>query len=202
MCDADKLTVSEYILPYDSTTVSTYSNQISEAWYGFNKAHDGLETTKLLSLYSVESRQPIAFTKQLFPTTGSACPFDTNTHGITVTVMQEFSRAGKYASRKKGLSESDEKTFRCRETIEFFFDSAGRKPTVTAPECGQAPAVQHNVFPKKGKIHFIFFICYNQSIQKIHNKKSVVGGNYHGKINHQLLRTQRKSPSQNNSRIY
>lgn len=52
------------LLAYDSTTVSTYSNQISEARYGFNKAHDGLETIKLLSLYSVESRQPVAFTKQ------------------------------------------------------------------------------------------------------------------------------------------
>lgn len=52
------------LLAYDSTTVSTYSSQISEARYGFNKAHDGLETVKLLSLYSVETRQPVAFTKQ------------------------------------------------------------------------------------------------------------------------------------------
>lgn len=51
------------LLAYDSTTISTYSGQISEARYGFNKAHDGLETVKLLSLYSIESRQPVAFTK-------------------------------------------------------------------------------------------------------------------------------------------
>ena len=52
------------LLAYDSTTVSTYSGRISEARYGFNKAHDGLETVKLLSLYSIKTRQPVAFTKQ------------------------------------------------------------------------------------------------------------------------------------------
>lgn len=31
---------------------------------GFNKAHDGLKTIKLLTLYSIDSRQPIALTKQ------------------------------------------------------------------------------------------------------------------------------------------
>lgn len=49
---------------YDSTTISTYSSGQSDARYGFNKASDGLKTVKLLSLYSIESRQPIAFTKQ------------------------------------------------------------------------------------------------------------------------------------------
>ena len=52
------------LLAYDSTTISTYSGQISEARYGFNKAHDGRETVKLLALYSVGTRQPVAFTKQ------------------------------------------------------------------------------------------------------------------------------------------
>ena len=52
------------LLAYDSTTVSTYSGRISEARYGFNKAHDGLETIKLLALYSIQTRQPVAFTKQ------------------------------------------------------------------------------------------------------------------------------------------
>ena len=51
-------------LAYDSTTISTYSENQIEARYGFNKAHDGLKTIKLLTLYSIESRQPIAFTKQ------------------------------------------------------------------------------------------------------------------------------------------
>lgn len=183
------------LLAYDSTTVSTYSNQISEARYGFNKAHDGLETIKLLSLYSVESRQPVAFTKQPgnqpdvitienalkqlqvlginkaeivtdngyysgknlaellhahfdfitlikvsikwvrkeldsrldeFRTTGSACPFDTNTHGITVTLMQEFSRARKYASQKKGLSEGEAETFRRRIYLHLYFNPLRR----------------------------------------------------------------------------
>ena len=51
-------------LAYDSTTVSTYSQNQNEARYGFNKAGDGLKTIKFLTLYSIESRQPIAFTKQ------------------------------------------------------------------------------------------------------------------------------------------
>ena len=51
-------------LAYDSSTISTYSGNQNEARYGFNKAHDGLKTIKLLTLYSIESRQPVAFTKQ------------------------------------------------------------------------------------------------------------------------------------------
>ena len=48
----------------DSTTVSTYSENQLDARYGFNKSKDGLKTIKLLTLYSINSRQPIAFTKQ------------------------------------------------------------------------------------------------------------------------------------------
>lgn len=51
-------------LAYDSSTISTYSENQNEARYGFNKAHDGLKTIKLLTLYFIESRQPVAFTKQ------------------------------------------------------------------------------------------------------------------------------------------
>lgn len=178
------------LLAYDSTTVSTYSGQIPEARYGFNKAHDGLETVKLLSLYSIDTRQPVAFTKQpgnqpdvitientlkqlqalsitqaeivtdngyysernlaemlhahfdfitlvkvttkwvkkeldqrldAFRSTGSACPFDTDTHGLTVMMMKEFSRARKYVSRKKGLSEGDTETFRRRLYLHLYF---------------------------------------------------------------------------------
>lgn len=52
------------VLAYDSTTISTYSGNLPEARYGFNKAHDGLQTIKVLTLYSIETRQPVAFTKQ------------------------------------------------------------------------------------------------------------------------------------------
>ena len=51
-------------LAYDSTTISTYSNNQIEARYGHNKAGDGLKTVKLLTLYSIDARQPVAFTKQ------------------------------------------------------------------------------------------------------------------------------------------
>jgi len=52
------------VLGYDSTTISTYSENQIEARYGYNKDEDGLKTIKLLTLYSIEPRQPIAFTKQ------------------------------------------------------------------------------------------------------------------------------------------
>ena len=192
---------SHALLAYDSTTVSTYSGRISEARYGFNKAHDGLETIKLLSLYSIETRQPVAFTKQPgnqpdvitienalkqlqvlginnaeivtdngyyseknlagllhahfdfitliknsikwvkkelddhldeFRTTSSACPFDINTHGITIMRMQEFSRTRKYASTKKGLSEGDEEIFRRRIYLHLYFNPLRRVEQDTA----------------------------------------------------------------------
>jgi transposase len=52
------------VLAYDSTTISTYSENQIEARYGYNKDDDGLKTIKLLALYSIETRQPVAFTKQ------------------------------------------------------------------------------------------------------------------------------------------
>ena len=51
-------------IAYDSTTISTYSENQLEARYGFNKSDDSLKIVKYLTLYSIESRQPIAFTKQ------------------------------------------------------------------------------------------------------------------------------------------
>lgn len=51
-------------IAYDSSTISTYSENQLEARYGFNKAGDGLKIVKYLALYSLENRQPIAFTKQ------------------------------------------------------------------------------------------------------------------------------------------
>ena len=52
------------VLAYDSTTISTYSQNQIEARYGYNKDEDGLKTIKLLTLYSIDTRQPVAFTKQ------------------------------------------------------------------------------------------------------------------------------------------
>ena len=42
----------------------TYSKNQIEARQGFNKDGDGLDTIKLLVLYSVENREPVAFSKQ------------------------------------------------------------------------------------------------------------------------------------------
>ncbi len=52
------------VIAYDSTTISTYSRNQHEARRGFNKDRDGLDTIKLLTLYSVWDEQPIAFAKQ------------------------------------------------------------------------------------------------------------------------------------------
>ena len=52
------------VVAYDSTTVSTYSENLHEARQGFNKDGDGLDTIKLLTLYSVRDREPVAFAKQ------------------------------------------------------------------------------------------------------------------------------------------
>lgn len=51
-------------IAYDSTTYSTYSENQIEARYGYNKAGDGLKAIKYLVMYSLSSRQPIAFTKR------------------------------------------------------------------------------------------------------------------------------------------
>lgn len=48
----------------DSTTFGTYSQRIGDARQGFNKDGDGLDTIKYLSLYAIENRQPLAFTRQ------------------------------------------------------------------------------------------------------------------------------------------
>jgi len=52
------------VLAFDSTTISTYSENQSEARRGFNKDGDGLNAIKLLTLYSVKAREPLAFAKQ------------------------------------------------------------------------------------------------------------------------------------------
>jgi len=52
------------VIAYDSTTISTYSVNQKEACQGFNKERDGMDTIKLLTLYSVKDREPIAFAKQ------------------------------------------------------------------------------------------------------------------------------------------
>ncbi len=52
------------VLAFDSTTISTYSENQTEARRGFNKDGDGLNTIKLLTLYSVKAREPLAFAKQ------------------------------------------------------------------------------------------------------------------------------------------
>ena len=52
------------VIAYDSTTISTYSQNQHEARQGFNKDRDGLDTIKLLTLYSVKDEEPIAYAKQ------------------------------------------------------------------------------------------------------------------------------------------
>jgi len=178
-------------LAYDSSTVSTYSKRRIEARYGFNKAEDGLETIKVLTLYSIDTKQPVAYTKQpgnlpdvitienalaqlsalgmgnaeivtdngyysehnltelflahfdfitlakasikwikaeidrnqgAFGSVSSACPFDTQTHGITITLMHEFAKTRKYANSKTGAQKGDEEKFRRRVYLHVYFN--------------------------------------------------------------------------------
>ena len=51
-------------IAYDSTTISTYSDSLSQARYGYNKEHDGLPTIKVLTLYSLNTEQPFAYWAQ------------------------------------------------------------------------------------------------------------------------------------------
>jgi len=61
---ADRLAHAGRVFAYDSTTFSTYSEGQQDARYGFNKAKDGLKTIKFLVLYSIDTREPVAFMKQ------------------------------------------------------------------------------------------------------------------------------------------
>ena len=56
----------------------------------------------------------------------TACPFDTGTHGITLTLMHDFVKVRKYANRKSGLSKGDEEIFRRRVYLHLYFNSARR----------------------------------------------------------------------------
>ena len=62
-CRGQRVSSTGLNLALDTTTFSTYSKNQIEARQGFNKDGDGLDTIKLLVLYSVENRQPVAFSK-------------------------------------------------------------------------------------------------------------------------------------------
>jgi len=49
------------LLAFDSTTVSTYSDNQTLAEYGYNKEGDGLKAIKQLSLFSSDNLSPVAF---------------------------------------------------------------------------------------------------------------------------------------------
>ncbi len=63
-CRARRVSAGGLNLALDTTTFSSYSKNQIETRQGFNKDGDGLDTIKLLVLYSVENRQPLAFSKQ------------------------------------------------------------------------------------------------------------------------------------------
>ncbi len=63
-CARARRTPSKASVAFDSTTVSSYSENQTEARYGYNKAGDGLKTVKLLTQYCVETGQPVAYSRQ------------------------------------------------------------------------------------------------------------------------------------------
>lgn len=48
----------------DSTTISSYSEQLNDVRYGYNKDGNGLASVKMLTLFSLNDHQPIAFSRQ------------------------------------------------------------------------------------------------------------------------------------------
>jgi len=179
------------VLAFDSTTQSTYSENQIEARYGYNKDGDGLKTIKLLTLYSIDTRQPVVFTKQPgnisdvtaitnaliqlsalgvgdaeivtdngyysesnlaafflsgfdfvtlvktsikwvkaeidthvsdFSSMSSVCPYDTMTHGITVSAMREFKKVRKYDNHMTGARKGDEETFTRRVYLHLYYN--------------------------------------------------------------------------------
>jgi transposase len=55
---------SKASVAFDSTAVSSYSENQIEARYGYNKSDDGLKTIKLLTQYCLDTCQPVAYSKQ------------------------------------------------------------------------------------------------------------------------------------------
>lgn len=54
----------EDAVAFDSSTVSSYSRYIKETRQAFNKAGDGLDTVKLLTLFDLATHQPIALARE------------------------------------------------------------------------------------------------------------------------------------------
>lgn len=55
---------SKASIAVDTTTISSYSENLNDVRYGYNKDGNGLATVKLLTLFSTENHQPIAFMRQ------------------------------------------------------------------------------------------------------------------------------------------
>ena len=189
------------ILAFDSTTQSTYSENQIEARYGYNKDGNGLKTIKLLTLYSIDTRQPVVFTKQPgnisdvtaitnaliqlsalgvgnaeivtdngyysenniaeiflsgfdfvtlvktsikwvkaeidthisdFATMSSVCPYDTMTHGITISAMREFKRVRNYDSHLTGARKGDEEKFTKRVYLHLYYNPSRKAENAAA----------------------------------------------------------------------
>jgi transposase len=183
--------IGKPVLAFDSTTQSTYSENQIEARYGYNKDRDGLKTIKLLILYSIDTRQPVVFTKQPgnisdvtaitnaliqlsalgisdaeivtdngyysesnlaefflsgfgfltlvktslkwvkaeidthvsdFSSMSSICPYDTMTHGITISAMRAFKKVRKYDNHNTGARKGDEETFNRRVYLHLYYN--------------------------------------------------------------------------------
>jgi len=57
-----------------------------------------------------------------FGSMSSACPYDTMTHGITVSAMREFKKVRKYNNHQTGARKGDEETFTKRVYLHLYFN--------------------------------------------------------------------------------
>lgn len=64
ICRGKNVGTDGLVLAFDSTTVDTYSDQQTQARFGFSKESDALPSIKLLTLMTLDDEQPFAFASQ------------------------------------------------------------------------------------------------------------------------------------------
>jgi len=185
------------VLGYDSTNISTYSENQIEARYGFTKDEVGLKTIKLLTLYSIETRQPIAFTKQPGNLPDNV-EKGINLEDLTKTIHDKVKKylyikrwgnkihvsyneaackeAKKYFGYFALVSNCEKDPFEClrkyrkRATIESFFESMKQRADGTRVRVWDSNTLRGRLF-----VQFVALCYYEHLSNDIRNIKDALG---------------------------
>ena len=152
-------------LAFDSTTVGSWSEGIHEVRPGFNKDGDGLEVTKILTLYAEEDETPVAFAGQpgnvpdvvsVVNTLEQLSALDlddptvvTDNGFYSQANLAEFQRRG-----KKFLTLVDTRVSWVREALEAVRERLGDGDAICPfdPDtCGSSIVREQHVFAKENK---------------------------------------------------